>query len=330
MAATLYFAAFASANTPTWARADVANGRHGFSATGYASSGSTTAGVPTSGSGNDTSVGITLSGLSAGTAYKLWLIWDDGTSTSNSGSPLGSAAFTTRDPQTVSVPAGTLTLTGYAPTVVAISGEVVWVPAGALTLTGYAPTVLAPVSVAVPAGGLTLTGYAPTVETPRTIGVPAGALTLTGYAPTVETTANQSVDVPAGSLTLTGYAPTVLGTLVTPDTPTRRGGGISRFVEARKRLPMPFLVDWLTNAEPTEATKRVIREVKAGRPIPHDVKPPKGPENISPARLAREILPERAYAFDTWLSDMIITSRAVEKAVQIALEHDDEEVLLLL
>lgn len=111
---------------------------------------------------------------------------------------------------------------------------------------------------------------------------------------------------------------------------TPKRGGISRFVEARKRLPMPFLVDWLTNDEPTEATQRVIREVKAGRPIPHDVKPPKGPENISPARLAREILPERAYAFDTWLSDMIITSRAIEKAVQIARERDDEDILLLL
>ncbi|MCB0257043.1 MAG: hypothetical protein KDI55_25265, partial [Anaerolineae bacterium] len=99
MAATLYFAAFTSANTPTWARADIGNGRHGFSSTGYAASGSTTTGVPTSGSGNDQSVGITLSGLSAGTAYKIWAIWDDGTSTSNSGSPVGSAEFWTLDPQ---------------------------------------------------------------------------------------------------------------------------------------------------------------------------------------------------------------------------------------
>ena len=371
--AVLYFAVFPSATTPTWARANIATNA-GFSGSPamYGTQDPAAAAPQTN---YEPTISWTGS-LSAGTAYKIWAIWDDGTNTSNSGSPFGSAAFTTLDPQTVSVPAGTLTLTGYAPgvaatdhqtiavpsgsltlagyapsvvapqavsvpagaltltgyapTVVAISGQVVGVPAGALTLTGYAPTVLAPVSVAVPAGVLTLTGYAPTVEAPRTIGVPAGALTLTGYAPTVETTSNQSVDVPAGSLTLTGYAPTVLGTLVTPDTPTKRGGGISRFVEARKRLPMPFLVDWLTNAEPTEATKRVIREVKAGRPIPHDVKPPKGPENISPARLAREILPERAYAFDTWLSDLVITSRAVEKAVQMARERDDEDILLLL
>jgi hypothetical protein len=112
--------------------------------------------------------------------------------------------------------------------------------------------------------------------------------------------------------------------------PRKRGGGVNRFVEARKRLPMPFLVDWLTNDEPTEATQRVIREIKAGRPIPQDAKPPKGPENISPARLASAILPNRAYAFDTWLSDLIVTSRAVEKAVQIARDKDDEDILLLL
>jgi hypothetical protein len=133
---------------------------------------------------------------------------------------------------TVDVPAGALTLTGYAPTVSVPRS--VSVPAAALTLTGYPPTISTPRSISVPAGAITLTGFAPTVTTtasgatinvptgtltltsfapsvsiPAAISVPAGSLTLTGYAPTVTTTAGTRVDVPAGALTLTGYAPTV-------------------------------------------------------------------------------------------------------------------------
>jgi len=114
---------------------------------------------------------------------------------------------------TVSVPAGSLTLTGYAPTVVTTANQTVAVPTGSLTLTGYAPTVVASdhKTVSVPSGTLTLTGYAPTVSVAANVlvSVPSGTLTLTGYAPTVVTTANQTVSVPSGTLTLTGYAPTV-------------------------------------------------------------------------------------------------------------------------
>ncbi len=39
----------------------------------------------------------------------------------------------------ISIPAGSLTLTGYAPTVVTAAGNLIEVPAGTLTLTGYAP-----------------------------------------------------------------------------------------------------------------------------------------------------------------------------------------------
>jgi hypothetical protein len=41
----------------------------------------------------------------------------------------------------IAVPAGSLTLTGYAPTVNTTAGTNIDVPAGALTLTGYAPAV---------------------------------------------------------------------------------------------------------------------------------------------------------------------------------------------
>jgi hypothetical protein len=93
------------------------------------------------------------------------------------------------------------------------SGTTISVPAGSLTLTGYAPTVVTSdhKTISVPSGTLTLTGYAPTVSVAANVlvSVPFGTLTLTGYAPTVLTTANQTVSVPSGTLTLTGYAPTV-------------------------------------------------------------------------------------------------------------------------
>ena len=115
--------------------------------------------------------------------------------------------------QFVAVPAGTLTLTGFAPTVQNGVNQVVTVPLGTLTLTGFAPTVVSTAnqSVTVPLGSLTLTGFAPTVQNgaAQNVVVPLGTLTLTGFAPTVISTANQSIAVPAGSLTLTGFAPTV-------------------------------------------------------------------------------------------------------------------------
>lgn len=114
---------------------------------------------------------------------------------------------------TVGVPAGSLTLTGFAPTV--STTGLVSVPAGSLTLTGLAPTVAVSggsATVAVPAGALTLTGFAPTVDAgySASVSVPAGSLALTGFAPTVSNgSMAATVSVPVGALTLTGYAPTV-------------------------------------------------------------------------------------------------------------------------
>jgi len=136
--ATLYLAAFESAQTATWAYEDIGNGRNGFSATGYVTSDTTTSGVPTSGSGNDSSVGITLTGLTAGTAYKVWLIWDDGTNTSNSGSPVGSAEFKT--PYLLSAESGTFALTGGEALFSRVS--VLYAETGAFTLTGNNATLI--------------------------------------------------------------------------------------------------------------------------------------------------------------------------------------------
>lgn len=113
----------------------------------------------------------------------------------------------------VSVPSGSLSLTGYAPSVVA--PQVVSVPAAALTLTPYAPAVSTPLSIGVPSAAITLTGFAPLVVTPRNISVPAGSLSLTGYAPSVDvSSAGTTVTVPVATLTLTANAPTVATTAV--------------------------------------------------------------------------------------------------------------------
>lgn len=121
---------------------------------------------------------------------------------------LGPEAAAAGGGATVSVPAGSLTLTGFAPTV--SNPLSIAIPAASLTLSGFAPTVSTAVSISVPAGSLTLTGFAPVVGTPRTISVPAGSLSLTGFAPTVTVAAaGTTVSVPAGSLSLTAFAPTV-------------------------------------------------------------------------------------------------------------------------
>jgi len=135
----------------------------------------------------------------------------------------------------VSVPAGSLSLSGQVPTVSVTANRSIAVPLGTLSLSGQVPTVLTPQSVAVPAGTLTLTSLVPTVQTTtnqlvsiplgsltlsgpvptvnvsdnQSISVPLGTLSLTGQIPLVQTSGNQSVAVPAGSLTLTGLAPSV-------------------------------------------------------------------------------------------------------------------------
>lgn len=154
--------------------------------------------------------------------------------------------------QTVAVPAGSLTLTAYAPTVTAGANQVVAVPAGSLSLTGFAPTVqvTSGSTILVPAGALSLTGYAPTVVNPNTVAVPAGSITLTGYAPTVVVRADQIVAVPAATLTLTGFAPGVAYT-------------------ANNTISVPAGALSLTGYAPTVSNGEVVevkRQTGAGRP----------------------------------------------------------------
>lgn len=164
---------------------------------------------------------------------------------------------------TVAVPAGTLALTAFAPTVVATANVRVDVPAGSLSLTASPPTVTASANqrIDVPAGALSLTGYAPTVAATANVrvDVPLATLTLTGFEPTVTTTANVVVDVPAASLTLTGYAPTVSTSAdVTVDVPSGTliltGYAPTVTTTANVRVDVPAASLTLTGYAPTVTT----------------------------------------------------------------------------
>jgi hypothetical protein len=149
-----------------------------------------------------------------------WVATDDTAAGNTIAVPAGSLTLTGNAPTVattahnyIDVPAGALSLTGFAPTVTASDHQTVAVPAGSLTLTANAPTIVVSEhqTIAVPAGTLSLTGIAPTIAVTdhQTIEVPAGTLSLTGLAPTIAVTAHQYIAVPAGSLTLTGFAPTI-------------------------------------------------------------------------------------------------------------------------
>jgi len=107
--------------------------------------------------------------------------------------------------------AGSIALTGYAPTL-AQTANVALVPgAGSLAITGYAPAVTqgGSQSVGPGVGSIAITGYAPTIAQPHAVAPGVGSIALTGYAPTLAQTANQALTPGAGSIALTGYAPTV-------------------------------------------------------------------------------------------------------------------------
>jgi hypothetical protein len=129
-----------------------------------------------------------------------------------------SSFYTATDPNagggvSVAVPAASVTITGYAPTVTGAASISVDVPAGEISVTGYAPTVTSTdnIEVAIPADSLTVTGYAPTVTASDSQEVSPGAdsIAVTGYAPTIAITDAQAIVIPAGSVTVTGYAPSV-------------------------------------------------------------------------------------------------------------------------
>jgi Concanavalin A-like lectin/glucanases superfamily len=110
-------------------------------------------------------------------------------------------------PQTAGPGVGSLTLAGFSPTVAQPQTAAPGV--GSLALAGFAPTVAQSVNqqAAPGVGSLTLSGFAPTVSQPQTAAPGVAALTLTGYAPTVGL--GQNVQPGAAALALTGFAPSV-------------------------------------------------------------------------------------------------------------------------
>lgn len=98
-----------------------------------------------------------------------------------------------------------------------------------------------------------------------------------------------------------------------------------------RRLALQYWYDLLTEETPSDDTKRVIRAIKAGKPIPEGAKPPAGPKDISAAKLAKEIIPGRAkQVLEVSAIGDLELQKVVENAIRMAQERDDEDVLLLL
>jgi hypothetical protein len=348
--ATLYLAAFTSASTATWARADIANGRNGFSATGYVSSG-TNASAPTTGSGADASVGVTVSGLSAGTAYKLWLIWDDG---ANSSTLISSAEF--RTSYVLSAESGTFSYTGG--TAGLAFNRALAAAGGTFAYTGGDASFVFTRKLAADSGTFSYTGGDATLVFSRKLVADGGTFSYTGGDATLTYTPVGSYTLPADSgtfsysggdatfawtraYTLTaesgtfslsgGDADLTYSGAPVVETTARRGGAWkgTGWQKARQRIALQTWWDYLTEETPAESTQRIIKEVKAGRPIPQ-TKTPKGPESISAEKLADKIIPSRLWAAQNIISEHVELQRVVAKAIRIAQERDDEDVLMLL
>jgi hypothetical protein len=126
----------------------------------------------------------------------------------------GAFEFQSAGGATISVPAGSMAVTGQVPTILATDDKSVAIPAGALLLTGFAPTAQAgsDADVAVPVGAMLLTGQAPVIINNVDTSIPLGTLTLTGFNPTIQAGGNVTTDIPVGSLDITGQEPTVSAT----------------------------------------------------------------------------------------------------------------------
>jgi uncharacterized protein (DUF2126 family) len=113
----------------------------------------------------------------------------------------------------INLAAGSLSLTGYAPTITQPAGIVPG--AGALSLAGFAPSIAQPRAVSAGLGQISITGFAPAIslasqQTNTVIGiVVTPTITMTGYVPTIARTAKQALTV-GGSVAVSGYVPSVV------------------------------------------------------------------------------------------------------------------------
>ena len=112
--------------------------------------------------------------------------------------------------------AGSITITGVAPSLSLTEHWVVTPAAGSVVITGAAPTLLVGGSydITPDAGSITITGATPAVVATASYSISpaAGAITITGVAPAVASTAKYTISPAAGSITITGAAPTAAWT----------------------------------------------------------------------------------------------------------------------
>lgn len=106
---------------------------------------------------------------------------------------------------TVTPGSGSITATGYAPTI--SQPHTVSPAAGAVSALGYAPSLIQGVSVSPGAGSATYTGLTPTISQPHTVAPSAGAATILGYAPSIQQAAG--IYPGAGAVEYAGQTPTI-------------------------------------------------------------------------------------------------------------------------
>jgi hypothetical protein len=229
-------------------------------------------------------------------------------------------------------PISTVTTTeGGATNVTALPG------AGSLTLTGFAPTVTAQQNVSVSPGidTLVLTGLAPTVSATQsqTVTPGVGSIVLTGYPPTVTVPNDATVATGLGSLTITGYAPSVVSG---PDVTT------FDYHDGRPKI------DWEAPERRVRRERELIREaIQAAMLEASGVRPQTAPDEPTPppkapAPLSKE---RRRQIAQTLLGSVSFSNGSVaklersiariEKSIQRQIEiereiEEEDEMILLL
>lgn len=279
--------------------------------------------------------------LSTGNSYTL-------TADGGSFSQTGTAASLLHS-RKVTADAGSLTFTGAAASL--LRGRTLAVDAGTFLLGGVSATFPRGYALSAESGTFALTGSAVTSTSSYTMSAVAGEFTLTGADATFPRGVSMAAD--AGSYALTGEEAFFLwarvlaadsgsfslsgGDLQTEEeqAPVKGGGGgyrrTSGWVQARKRVALQRMLAILTEEEPKPETKKLIRAIKAGKPIEvEDKKPPVVMSEISAEKIAASLIPERVAVIEQAIAGGLDVQRVILRAIEIARERDDEDVLMLL
>lgn len=198
--------------------------------------------------------------------------------------------------------------------------------AAALAFTASAITGGSTAAAAIDAAALTFAGSDLVgSDADNSSAIDAAALTFTGQSLGGTSTAASAID--AAALAFSGADMADSGAAT-----ERRGGAYrNRFVEGRKRIALQRLLSYLTEDEPAAEAKRQVRAVKAGKPIPEDErKPPVVMQEVSAEKIAAKLIPERVRAIEQAASAGLDVQRVILKAIELARERDEEEVMLLL